>query len=193
MDITCAILSGGRSRRMGRDKASMPVAGVPLIERIFTTARTIFDDVMIVSNNAVWLEGKEAPTVKDALPVSGSLTGIVSALLAAETPYVFVLGCDMPFLRPEAIRFMMEKVQGQDIVIPQTGVWLEPLHAIYNRTCISPMLSAIQRNEMKIRGILPYVSVETIEPNDLFFTDGISVFTNINTEEDLKRAEKLLG
>lgn len=178
---------------MGRDKASMLVAGVPLIERIFTTARTIFDDVMIVSNNAVWLEGKQVPTVKDVVPVSGSLTGIVSALLAAETPYVFVLGCDMPFLRPDAIRFMMEQAQGEDIVIPQTGVWLEPMHALYNRTCISPMLSSIQRNMMKIRGILPYVGVRTIEPNDLFFTDGVSVFTNVNTEEDLQRAEKLLG
>ncbi len=178
---------------MGRDKASMPVAGVPLIERIFNTARTIFDDIMIVSNNAVWLEGRQVPTVKDVIPVSGSMTGVVSALLAARTPYVFVLGCDMPFLRPDAIRFMMENAHGEDIIIPQTGIWLEPMHAIYNRTCISPMLSSIQRNMMKIRGILPYVSVKTIEPNDLFFMDGVSVFTNVNTEEDLQRAEKILG
>ena len=66
------------------------------------------------------------------------------------------------------------------------------MHALYRRSCISPMLTAIGRGHMKISRLLALLTVRVLPPDPVFFNRGVSVFTNINTEEDLRRAEKLL-
>src|SRR5512137_2783705 len=133
MKVTCAILSGGKSRRMGRDKATIQIHGKTLIGHTFEVARKVFDEIIVVSTFHDTIPDIEARIVSDVLPVPGSLTGIVSALLWADTPYVFVLGCDMPFLREEAIRHVMNEEHGEAIVIPRTKAGYEPMHAIYHR------------------------------------------------------------
>jgi molybdopterin-guanine dinucleotide biosynthesis protein A len=190
MEVTGAILSGGKSRRMGRDKATIQVHDRTLIERTYEVAKKVFTDIMVVSSVHDMLPGIETRIVKDVLPVPGSLTGVVSALLYAETPYVFVLGCDMPFLTEGSIRYLISEVHGEGIVIPRTEVGFEPMHAIYHRSCISAMLVAIERGRMKIGDLLPFFCVRTVPSNPLFFNHGVSVFMNINTREDLRRAEK---
>jgi molybdopterin-guanine dinucleotide biosynthesis protein A len=176
---------------MGRDKAMIRVGKTTLLHHTYTIARRIFPEIVVVSSFHEAMPGLDVRMIRDVLPVSGSLTGIVSALLAAETPYVFVLSCDMPFLSERAIRHVLDANHGENIIIPQTEAGLEPMHAIYNRCCISTMLSAIGRDHMKISRLLPYFSVRTVPSNPLFFNEGISVFMNVNTAEDLHRAEQV--
>jgi molybdopterin-guanine dinucleotide biosynthesis protein A len=188
---------------MGRDKATALLGGKPLIAHVYEAARKVFTDIMVVSSLHTAFGGIEARVVKDILPLPGSLTGIVSALLASDTDYVFVLGCDMPFITTEAMRYVVEAAAGEDIIIPQTEGGLEPMHALYRRSCISPMLTALGRGSMKIAGLVrrrmkiadvfAMVQVLVLPPDPVFFNRGISVFTNINTEEDLRRAERLIG
>ncbi len=83
---------------MGRDKATILLRGKPLIAHVFDVAKKVFTDIMVVSSLHAAVDGMDARVVKDVLPVPGSLTGIVSALIASDTDYVFVLGCDMPFV-----------------------------------------------------------------------------------------------
>jgi molybdenum cofactor guanylyltransferase len=192
METTCAILAGGRSRRMGRDKAMIQIGNATLISRTYETARRVFPKVMIVSSLHEVISGIDAPTVRDVLPVSGSLTGIVSALISSETPYVFVLGCDMPFLSERAIRHVMDANRGESIVIPRTEAGYEPMHAMYHRCCISAMLNAILCGRMKIGALLPYFSTRIVPANPLFVNDGASVFMNVNTWEDVCLAERAL-
>jgi molybdenum cofactor guanylyltransferase len=192
MEVTCAILAGGRSRRMGRDKAMIQVGETTLLEHTYEIARRVFQDIVVVSSLHNALPGVNARIVRDVLPVSGSLTGIVSALLAVETPYVFVLGCDMPFLSEKAIRYVMNENRGESIVIPRTEAGFEPMHAMYHRCCISAMLTAISCNHMKIGALLPYFSTRLVLTNPSFFNEGASVFMNVNTREDLRRAEEAL-
>jgi molybdopterin-guanine dinucleotide biosynthesis protein A len=193
MDVTCAILSGGRSRRMGRDKATALIGDESLVKHAYGTARKVFGKIIVVSSRHASIEGVDVPIVADFLPVPGSITGIVSALLYADTPHVFVLGCDMPFVTPEAISCVLDALGGQDVVIPRTEGGLEPMHALYARSCISPMLSAIERHRMKVIDLFPYLSVRILPSCPLFNRNGISVFANVNTEEDLRRAERLLS
>ena len=187
---------------MGRDKATVPLGGKPLIAHVFDVAKRVFTDIMVVSSLHTAVDGMDARVVKDILPLPGALTGIVSALLAADTDYVFVLGCDMPFVTAEAMRYVVEAAAGEDIIIPQTEGGLEPMHALYRRSCISPMLTALGRGHMKIAGlvsgrmkiadIFAMVSVRVLPPDPVFFNRGVSVFMNVNTEEDLRRAERLI-
>jgi molybdopterin-guanine dinucleotide biosynthesis protein A len=193
MDVTCAILAGGKSRRMGRDKALIPVGDRALLSRVYAVAEEVFTDILVLSNLHTHLDKVRGPIVKDVIPRQGPMIGIVSALLYARTPYVFVLACDMPFLRKEAIEYVLTAARGEDIVIPKTEKGFEPLHALYNRSCISPLLSAIERGRMKIPDIFPLLSVKVVEGKEVFASQGLSIFTNINTEEDLSRAQSLIG
>ncbi len=193
METSCAILSGGKSTRMGQDKATIMVGECTLIGHTYAVAREVFADVMVVSSLHTSIDDVTARIVHDVLPIPGSLTGIASALLNANTPYVFVLGCDMPFLTHAAIRYMIEQAHGEHLIIPRTEAGFEPLHAIYHRSCLSPMLASLERGHMKIGDLFAFFRIKTVPPNPLFFNHGVSVFTNVNTREDLNRAQRALG
>lgn len=193
MDISCAILTGGKSRRMGRDKATLRLGDTTLIGHTHDIARQVFTDIMVVSSLHASLDGVSARIIDDVLPMPGSLTGIASALINAETPYVFVLGCDMPFLTAAAIRHVVGQVRGEQIVVPRTDGGFEPLHAVYHRSCLSFMLTCIERGHMKIERLFPFFRVKALPPDAAFLNRGTSVFTNVNTREDLTRAERALG
>jgi molybdopterin-guanine dinucleotide biosynthesis protein A len=177
---------------MGRDKATALLRGKPLIAHVFDVAKTVFDDIMVVSSLPEASDGLDARVIRDIMPLPGALTGIVSALLASDTDYVFLLGCDMPFVTAEAMRYVVGAACGEDMVIPRTEGGFEPMHALYRRSCISPMLTALQRGSARIVGVLALLSVRVLPPDPVFFNRGTSVFTNVNTEEDLRRAELLV-
>lgn len=177
---------------MGHDKATALIGDTFLVKHVYDIARKVFERIVVVSSLHNAIEGVDAPIIADILPVPGSLTGIVSALMYADSPAVFIIGCDMPFIRPESIRYVLDAYDGGDVVVPRTKGGLEPMHALYARSCISPMLSAIERRRMKVTGVFSMLSVKILPFCPLFMADGVSVFDNVNTEEDLKRAERLL-
>ena len=187
---------------MGRDKATVIFKGRPLIAYVYDLIKDIFPNVFVLSSQHIAFKGVNAPIVKDFVPIKGSMVGIASALLAATTDYVFVVGCDMPFIRKDTIRYMVEQAHGEDIIVPWTKAGFEPLHALYNRSCLPHMLRAIDRDQLKISALFPTLSVRVVtEPSgpsgpsgpSLFVNKGVSIFTNINTEEDLTLAESRIG
>ena len=192
VEMTCAILAGGRSKRMGRDKATLPFKNRPLITYVHEIVRQVFSEVFIVSKHHSAIEGIGSPILEDITSREGSLVGIASALLYAATDYVFVVGCDMPFIRKDAIIHMIGQTHGENIVIPRTDAGYEPLHAIYSRSCLPQILGAIDRNRIKVSALFPFFSVKLVRESALFFNKGVSIFTNINTEEDLALAERLI-
>ena len=191
MDVTCAILAGGKSSRMGRDKATLEVCNKPLIQQVYEKARHVFRKILIVSSQHEQLNSIEAPIVKDIFPFRSSIVGIASALLSANTPYVFVLACDMPFVTAQSIEHVLKEVHGEDIVIPRTRYGFEALHAVYNRSCLSIMLTHIAIQRLKVTDIFPFFSVREVGEHPAFLNKEISVFTNINVEEDLSLVQRL--
>jgi molybdopterin-guanine dinucleotide biosynthesis protein A len=185
MEFTCAIVAGGGSRRMGRDKATLEFQGKMLIQWVYDEAKKIFDHIIIVSSRHDCFETLEVPVVRDVLPVSATIVGVVSGLIHAPSPYVVVLPCDTPFVSAEALEYMIGESRGQDIIVPRTIKGYEPLHAIYNRSCISYMLSNIERNKLSMLDLFPYLSVRELNDHPVFYNRGVSVFTNINVEADL--------
>ncbi len=177
---------------MGRDKATIRMGDKMLIKHVYDVAAPLFEQIMVVSSYHEAIEGVNAPFFKDILPCKGTIVGIVSALLYARTPYVFVLACDMPFVSEEAIRYVIGEGRGEDVVIPRTKGGLEPMHAIYSRAGISPMLTAIQCGRFKVRDVLPFLTVRVLSRHDVFCKEGVSTFLNVNTEEDLEVAKRIL-
>jgi molybdopterin-guanine dinucleotide biosynthesis protein A len=192
MNVSCAILAGGQSKRMGRDKATIKVGEMDLIEHVYSKVQDIFNDIFVVSSHHDSIRGISAPVFRDALPQGGSLVGIISALLYSRTPHVFVVACDMPFLDSGFIRTMINGIGNEDIIVPKTTAGYEPLHAIYSRTCLSYMLKLIDANRFKIDKIFPFLNVRAVRVEIQSSSEGVSVFTNINTEKDLEHVREFL-
>jgi len=185
MDISCAILAGGTSSRMGRDKATMVINGKSLIEHVYDGVKGIFEEIMVISNNTNILNNKKVKIYKDIVPVQSTLTGIVTGLIHSRNPYVFVVACDMPNISDKGIKYILENIKGEDIVIPKVEKGYEPLHAVYRRTCIPYILNLIEKRNFKISNLFSYLSVKILENNPFFIKDGQSIFININRQEDL--------
>jgi molybdenum cofactor guanylyltransferase len=185
MKMTCAILAGGKSTRMGQDKATIKIGEKALIRLVYERVREVFDNVVIISRLHNNIENISIPILKDVVPFGNSMTGIASALLYSKTPYTFVVACDMPFLSKEAFKYMISETTGEDIIIPKTKSGFEPLHAIYNQSCVAHFLRLIGQNRLKVTGVLPFVSVKELGEQPCFFKNGSSVFTNINAMNDL--------
>lgn len=102
--MTCLILCGGKSKRMGRPKEFLPLAGTTMLEHILDRALNLFADVLLVTNKPEDYEHLSADIVKDIVPDRGPLAGILSGLLVAQYQDAFVLPCDMPLFTENQIR-----------------------------------------------------------------------------------------
>src|SRR6266496_3487290 len=136
-DITGVILVGGKSRRMGRDKAFLEVSGKPLFERVLTVFRESFDRIVLVGDREDRFTGYGLPVVPDIYPGS-ALGGLYTGLHHATTEYVFVAPCDLIFPDGELLRYLCSLKDGYDAVVAAPGHGFEPLFALYAKSCLEP-------------------------------------------------------
>ena len=194
--ISGIVLAGGVSRRLGRDKAIEPVGGVPLIERVIERLSRVSDETVVVVN-----DGKRASVLPlpdlarvatDIYPGKGSLGGIFTGLAAAGGEWNIVVGCDMPFLNTELLRYMLSVREGFDAVVPVVDNWPEPTHAIYSKTCLPHIESRLRADDLKIDRFFSEVRVNFIPEGEVARLDPDRLsFFNVNTQQDLDRATAL--
>jgi len=188
MKMSCAVLAGGLSTRMGTDKALVHRNDKPLIESVVGVAKGVFDDVFIISSRHGSDKWMGLTVVPDVIDVRSPLVGIASALLCSDSPFVFVLACDMLFVTEESVRHVVTHVGQEDIVVPRGVTGYEPLHAVYGRACLAPALSLIEKRHYKIRDLYAFVKVRELGEHPVFQNGTRSVFSNINTMDDLRAA-----
>ncbi len=135
-----------------------------------------------------------AKILVDLYPDKGPLGGIYTGLLASESSHSLVVACDMPFLNTELLRYMVGLCQDFDVVVPQVGERkLEPLHAIYSKSCLDSMKTLLEHNQLKIDRFFNTVNVRYIERAECQkFDPELLTFFNINSQTDLKQAIKLV-
>ncbi len=192
--LTIAILAGGKSERIGGDKALLPLAGKPLIEHLLGRISGIGDELLICTNQPEQLAYLGIRTVPDLLPSYGSIIGLHSALSAAKNMHVLVLGCDMPFVNTQLLTYLADLAPKADVIVPFVKGEYEPLHAVYSRNCIEAIEVSLRLKQNRISGLYDKVSVHTVGETEIssFDPSGISFF-NINTRKDLSRAEEIIG
>jgi molybdenum cofactor guanylyltransferase len=191
--VTGVILAGGRSRRMGGfPKALLPFGGRPLIQHIAETLRSSLPDCLVVTNTPELYGSLGLPMVGDVFPEAGSLGGIYSGLRAAPGEAALCVACDMPFLSARLVAYLAGRAAEADVVIPDAGGELQPLHAVYGKACLPAMERRLRAGQLKVVGFFDEVTVirvptEAVEP----FVDPQVAFMNLNTPEDLARARAL--
>lgn len=192
---TGVILAGGLNTRFsGRNKAFASIDGRRIIEIIHELFRTIFDEIILVTNNPGAYMDLDALIVTDHYPDRSSLTGIHAAMFNVDTDFAFISACDTPFLQRSLVALVVSRIASHiDVVIPETQAGLEPLCAAYSRRCLEAVSRQIQKKQFKIQGFFNRMNIRTVSEKALRTADPDLVsFFNINTPEDLARANALL-
>ena len=188
MSISAAIMAGGKSRRMGQDKAWIELDGEPLVKRVADVLARIADEVIVVANDPKY-ERLGLRVVRDRYPEGGALGGIATGVGAATHDTVRVAACDMPFLSVDVWRVIVGHAGEADVVIPRIGGELETLHALYTKACVPHMVRSLAENRLRVISFFEQVKVLAIEEPELRAADPtLRSFTNVNTPEELASA-----
>ena len=192
------ILAGGSSTRLGRRKAFIPVAGVPLLSRVVRAARQVADDIVVVTKHSDIVDiekllGQDSRVVEDNQATQSPLVGFISGADALPTQYTAFLACDLPFLSPDVLNLLFEASFGVEAVIPR---WpddrIEPMVAVYHRErAFVAATTALKAGELAntdmIRRLrrIRYMNVEGLRSVD----PDLTSFLNVNSPKDLAAAE----
>lgn len=185
-DVTGVILAGGRSRRMGCDKALLKIDGQTLFERILTLMQGLFSQVMIAGDRPD-LRRPGVPAVADAYPGS-ALGGIHTGLAGAATDWVFVAPCDMPYPDDRIVRKLLAERAGHDAVVPRTASGFEPVFALYHKRCLDVVDAMLRRRHYRIYDFYSHIDVHYLTAEQLPSGWEQSLL-NLNTPEDLAIVE----
>lgn len=191
MTLSAGILAGGRSSRMGTNKALLPFRGRPLIQWQIDVLRPLSDDLMIGANEAPPFAALGPRVVPDLLPEPCALTGIHALLAAALHPRVFVTACDLPFLNRDLIVHLLGRAEGFDVVIPLGPRGPEPLFAVYSKACLPAIERSAAAGVWKATGFLRDLHVLEVPIRDEDWqVEGRSPLFNANTPEEWRDASK---
>jgi len=191
--MTSIILVGGKGSRLGRDKALEVIGGESLIQLVVQRLRLVSQQILIVGSPCqldlpfnCGIEYKE-----DLYPGKGPLGGIYTGLVASKSLYNLVVACDMPFLNIELLRYMIKLSPGLDAVVPRVKR-IEPLHAVYSKSCLDGMKTQLENNQLGITHFLNTINVKYVEQAECQrFDPELLSFFNINSEADLAQANML--
>jgi molybdenum cofactor guanylyltransferase len=178
------ILAGGLSRRMGRDKASLPAGDGTLIEHLARRLAPVVDETIVAGGSGrATLAG--VMMVEDRYPGLGPLAGIHAGLVAARYPHVWVVGCDLPDADPALAHLLLGLAAGYDAVVPRIDAEPQGVCALYDRALASRIDGLLAAGERRVKALLAASNVRYVTPEELRAIDPeLRSFRNINTPAD---------
>ncbi|MBI5292976.1 MAG: molybdenum cofactor guanylyltransferase [Chloroflexi bacterium] len=207
--FTTVIISGGKSSRMGTDKALLEIGGKTMIEQIVAQTAGLGGDQIVITNRPERYAFLNLPMFVDVFPDKGALGGLYTAIHSASQPYTLTLACDMPFLNLPLLKHMLSLAPGFDAVIPHLsplsrrergagGVRenplpeAEPFRAIYSKACLDPIRRALDAGKMRVNSFFPDMRIRWVEENEIKqFDPELLTFMNCNTPEELEEVKKI--
>jgi len=197
LDISCVVLAGGKGLRLGQDKALETIGNKNLLHWVVSYLSLFKSNIIIVTAEKQSLsqltDYPQLRIVTDAYPDKGPLAGIYTGLATSDSLHNLVVACDMPFLNYALLDYILQISADFDLVIPRLGDMVEPLHAVYSKTCLPPIKSLLEQGNLSIRGLFSLVRVRYVEATEInrFDPEHLSFF-NINTEADLDKARQMI-
>jgi molybdopterin-guanine dinucleotide biosynthesis protein A len=192
------ILAGGRSSRLGRDKASELLLGRSLLQRVIDRVEGLAEQYVVVTAAGQTLPplqaGLPVEEIRDLFPQIGPLGGLYSGMSVMRHRRALAVACDMPLLQPALLAELLRLLTGHEAVVPLNDAGLpEPLCAAYSIDCLPAIRECIGQERYKLTSFFADVDVLYVRPDAWrrFDPDGLS-FLNVNREADLLRAEELL-
>ena len=196
LNTSCIILAGGKGLRLGQDKVLETVGKRSLLEQVISCVSVISSDIIIVTAREQTIPQFSGHTklriVTDTLPGKGPLGGIYTGLITSDSLYNLVVACDMPFLNQALLHYMIQLSADFDLVVPRMDNYVEPLHAVYSKSCLAFMEDMIGQDKLSVTKLFSLVKVRYVETGEIdrFDPEHLSFF-NINTKADLEMARKI--
>jgi molybdopterin-guanine dinucleotide biosynthesis protein A len=175
----------------GRNKATLRVGDRRIVDRQLALLRTIADPVFIVSNRRDDFAELDVEVEPDALPYTGALSGIYTAIIRSPRVRTLIVACDMPFLDAPFLRRLVQPSQAE-LVIPRSPRGYEPLCAVWSSAAAPAVRRRLERGELKAARMVEDLRVEEIGPDVLASYDPQGrLFLNVNTPHEYDEAQAL--
>jgi molybdopterin-guanine dinucleotide biosynthesis protein A len=190
-DLTAFILAGGKSTRMGTDKAFVDMDGRTLLARALELARSLTPDVRIVGDPAKF--ASFAPVVEDVFRNCGPLGGIHAALRASHTELNLMLAVDIPFVSPPLLQYLIKRARSSSatVTVAQAGGGWQPLCAVYRREFAEAAEQSLRAGRYKIDALFEAPRTQLITEEELIAAGfPPKMFRNLNTPEELADAKR---
>lgn len=194
MGDAAIVLCGGRSRRMGREKWSLPFGGETLLARTVRIVREVCDEVWVVAREGQEVAAGDYRIVRDPAEGLGPLAGLVAGLEAVTAERAFLTSCDVPFLRPEYVRRMLELSRGHAVAVPLLDGYHMCTSAVYAREVL-PIARRLLREE-RLRPLFLVREVDALIVDETALREmdpDLASFRDCNTREDYEQALRDAG
>ena len=202
--VTGIILAGGKSRRMGENKALLQLGEASLIEHVIRRMCRVTDELLLITNNPAEYAHLGLPMHSDKVPDAGALGGIYTGLTHASYDTVLCVACDSPFLQPKLLAYLISILGEYDAVMPYTykelpsdnedaQITLQTLCAAYSKRCLPIIELMLQESELRVHALQERANILTLAPEiwKTHDSEGHSFF-NVNTPEDFEKAQAIL-
>lgn len=197
--FSVAVLAGGKSSRMGRNKALVEIAGQTILAHILGRVSHLGDGApFIVANDAPTYDAFGLPVLSDVYPDHGSLGGIYSAIHHSQTEYTMVMACDMPFVSAPLITYMVGLIAANDpqpdVIVPRVDGYPQGLFALYRKACLPVIQPRLEAKQLKVIRFYDAVNVRYLDESEYqsYIVPDLSFF-NVNTPQDLESAHRLVN
>jgi molybdenum cofactor guanylyltransferase len=182
--LSCIILAGGESRRMGEDKGLKIFNNQPLVFYAIQLAKKVCNNIYISTNNSNYKQFGY-PILNDIFPAKGPMGGIYSGLSRSSTEWNLFLPCDTPFLSLDLLMEMKTKAESYKIIVPKVQDRIHPLVGFYHKDLLPTIKNHLDNNKLKMLGLLNETETYYQEINQ----DQAHSFANLNTLDELKNNE----
>jgi len=193
MKAGAIILSGGKSSRMGKNKALLPINDKTNIERIRDELKSLFDDIILVTNDSETYEFLNLKSVSDKFPGKGPLAGIHAGLMASDYEENIVVACDMPFVSAELAATLVQNLKHYDAIIPVIDGKQHPLFAAYQKRIVPEIEVCLQEDRLRVIHLLDKLNVRYPDGDFLQSYSDVrldNIFFNMNVPEEYEEAKK---
>lgn len=187
--IEIFVLAGGKSSRMGQDKGLMIVNNKPMIKHLLDELNKLEFPVKIIANSKDYnIFGFE--TISDIIAEKGPMGGLYTALQNTKADYVFLIGCDMPFISHTVINRLTEQVDGSDVTVAIERDKINPLFAVYKCSIINEVEKLIVNNTLKMNGLIMSLNHKLVSIDEYVLLQP-NLFLNMNTLNDIINIHQL--
>ncbi|MFI5174803.1 MAG: molybdenum cofactor guanylyltransferase [Terriglobia bacterium] len=194
--ISGFVLAGGKSSRMGEDKALIEIDGQTLGARAVGLLKLVCEDNALIGPRDRFANlGLDIEIIEDAVEPCGPLGGILTGLRHSKHEYALFLACDLPFMTERFLHYLAGSAMAEkpDVVVPVDGSGeYEPLCAVYSRTCLPAIESSLAAQQFKVSSFYDSVQkLRVIGTGEIrHFSPDFRIFTNVNTPEELQGVRK---
>lgn len=176
------VLAGGKSKRMGTDKAFLVFRDKPMLQHMLDFLTPFCKEVIISGNNSEFAPFN-VKVIPDQFANCGPLGGLFTALSYSDTDWNIITGVDTPLLENELIHLLVSNLGNADCIVPSHQLGVEPLVAFYHRNSLSIIEESIKAGDYKLNNLLSKLKTQYVDCNNLI-EKYPGLFLNVNRPED---------